>query len=69
MDPRAIMASLPLLRKAWRWLPGPLRVPVLLIAAVIGTWYVVTGRHKQASGDDVSAAHPAHVTGSSDGVR
>ena len=65
MDPRAIMASLPLLRKLWRWLPGPLRVPVLLIAAIIGTWYVVTGRHKEASGEDASPAELEEVTGSS----
>jgi hypothetical protein len=56
MDPRAILASLPLLRKAWRWLPGPLRIPVVLIAAIIGTWYVVTDRHDKASGDDASPA-------------
>ena len=62
MDPRAIMASLPLLRKLWRWLPGPLRVPVLLIAAIIGTWYVVTGRHKKAAGEDASPAELEQVT-------
>ena len=63
MDPRAIMASLPLLRKAWRWLPGPLRVPVLLIAVIIGTWWVVTGRHKKASGEDAAPAELEQQTG------
>lgn len=65
MNPRAIIASLPLLRKIWRWLPGPLRVPVLLIAAIIGTWYVVSGRHKKASGDDASPAELEEVAGPS----
>jgi len=31
-------------------------VPVLLIAAIIGTWSVVTGRHKKAAGEDASPA-------------
>jgi hypothetical protein len=65
MNPRAIIASLPLLRRVWRRLPGPLRVPVLVIAVIIGTWYVVTGRHKKASGEDTSPAELEEVTGSS----
>lgn len=65
MNLRSIVASLPLLRKAWRRLPGPLRVPVLLIAAIIGTWYVATGRHKKASGGDASPAQLEEVAGSS----
>lgn len=51
MSPRAIITSLPLLRRAWRWLPGPLRIPVLIVGAVVGLWYLVTGRRDQAQPD------------------
>jgi hypothetical protein len=44
MDPRTIVMSLPMLRALWRWLPGPLRLPVLAVGAAIGIWYLVTGR-------------------------
>ena len=48
MNPRAIVASFPVLRRVWRVLPGPLKLPVLLIGAIVGIWYLVTGRRKQA---------------------
>lgn len=38
MNLRAIVSSIPLLRKAWRFLPGPLRIPVLVVAAGIWLW-------------------------------
>ena len=41
---RAIVTSLPLLRRAWRVLPGPLRIPLLLIGAGIYVWSRMTGR-------------------------
>jgi hypothetical protein len=33
-----IIAALPWLRRAWKFLPGPLRIPLLVIAAVVGLW-------------------------------
>jgi hypothetical protein len=50
---KAIIASLPMLRRAWKFLPGPLRVPVLVIAAIIGIVQFVTGRraNKDDAGD------------------
>ena len=48
MNPRAIVASFPVLRRVWRVLPGPLKLPILLIGAIVGIWYLVTGRRKQA---------------------
>jgi hypothetical protein len=41
---RAIVTSLPLLRRAWRLLPGPFRIPVLAIGAGIYLWRQMTGR-------------------------
>jgi hypothetical protein len=48
VNPRSIVLSLPLLRRVWRVLPGPLRLPVLLVGAVVGVWYLVTGRRLPA---------------------
>lgn len=45
MDPQAIIAALPWLRRAWKFLPPNLRVPVLLIAAAIGVWQYLQGRN------------------------
>lgn len=38
MDLQKIIAALPWLRRLWRWLPGPLRIPLLVVAAVIWLW-------------------------------
>lgn len=35
MDLKTTIASVPILRKAWRVIPGPLRIPLLLIGAVV----------------------------------
>ena len=57
MNPQAIIAALPWLRRAWRVLPPPLRVPVLLIAAAIGIFQFLQGRKQDQQGGtyDVSA--------------
>jgi hypothetical protein len=47
VNPRAIVMSFPLLRRVWRVLPPPLRLPVLVVGALIGVWYLVTGRHRE----------------------
>ncbi|MEX1177442.1 MAG: hypothetical protein WEB09_03180 [Nitriliruptor sp.] len=51
MDPRAIIAALPWLRRLWRFLPGPLRVPLLLVAAGIGIVQFIQGRKDEGNGD------------------
>lgn len=43
MNVRAIVSSIPLLRRAWRFLPGPLRIPVLAIGAGFYLWQRLTG--------------------------
>lgn len=43
MNLRAIVSSFPLLRRAWRFLPGPLRIPVLLLGLGIYIWKRMTG--------------------------
>jgi hypothetical protein len=50
----AIVAALPWLRRAWRVVPGPFRIPLLLIAAVI--WVYKKLRNDPiAEGDQVAA--------------
>lgn len=38
MDTTKLLAAAPWLRKAWRALPGPLRIPVLVLAAIV--WFI-----------------------------
>lgn len=60
MNLRAIVSSIPLLRRAWRFLPGPLRIPVLVIGAAIYLWQRLSGgdapndAHGQGSGGSAS---------------
>lgn len=44
MNPQAIIAALPWLRRVWRLTPPQLRVPLLLIAGAIGIAQFVAGR-------------------------
>jgi hypothetical protein len=65
VNPQAIIAALPWLRRLWRVLPPPLRVPVLLIAAAIGVVQFLQGRKQDQAGGrtyDVSATAGGPVT-------
>lgn len=44
MNLGAIISAVPWLRRVWKLMPGPLRIPVLVVAAAVGIWYAVTGR-------------------------
>jgi hypothetical protein len=48
VNPRAIVMSLPLLRRVWRILPAPLRLPLLVIGAVIAIAQRLSGRRQVA---------------------
>lgn len=41
MDLKRIIAAAPWLRKLWRVMPGPLRIPLLVVALVV--WLVRRG--------------------------
>lgn len=43
MDWRAVIAAVPFLRRLWRWLPGPLRVVVVVVAVVIAISRMLRG--------------------------
>lgn len=51
MNPQAIIAALPWLRRLWRIVPPQFRVPLLLIAAVIGIVQFIQGRNEGATGE------------------
>lgn len=36
MNLKSIIAAVPILRRLWRWMPGPMKVVVLGLALVVG---------------------------------
>lgn len=53
MDAKTALMSVPMLRKAWRVVPGPLRVPLLVVGAII--WFVRRDKGGSADGDGAEA--------------
>lgn len=53
MNVKQVIASLPWLRRMWRFLPGPLRVPLLVVGAVVWLW------RRRAGSPDVPPADGA----------
>lgn len=53
MDVKTLLASAPWIRRAWRVVPGPLRIPLLLIALVV--WLVRRGGSDDAAAESTSA--------------
>jgi hypothetical protein len=58
---RAIVSSIPLLRRAWRFLPGPLRIPLLVIGALVYLGRRMSGR--DAPTDERGQGSGNHATG------
>ena len=55
MDVKTLMASAPMIRRAWRVVPGPLKIPLIILAAIV--WFV-----KRGGSDDTAAAGPDQGT-------
>lgn len=53
MDARTALMSVPMLRKAWRLVPGPLRLPLLVIGAIV--WFVRRSKGETADGHEAPA--------------
>lgn len=51
VDVKTLMASAPMIRKAWRVVPGPLKIPLIVVAAIV--WFVKRGN---GDGDDTPTA-------------
>lgn len=62
VNARKIVTSLPILRRAWRWLPGPFRIPLLVIGAVIYLWRRVSDRG-ESDAPATAAADPDTAPG------
>jgi hypothetical protein len=50
VNPQAILAAVPWLRRIWRITPPQLRVPLLLLVAVVGIVQFVQGRRREGDG-------------------
>ena len=59
MDLKSIITAAPMLRKLWKWLPGPLRWLVLGAAVVV--WLTRRGQDEteDAGGGDAASPPPA----------
>lgn len=60
MDVKTLMASAPMIRRAWRIVPGPLKIPLIVVAAIV--WFV-----KRGDGDGAPAGNGAPADGGTDG--
>lgn len=47
MDLKTAIAATPMLRKAWRVLPGPLKLPLLVAGGAYAVYYLVSGKGDQ----------------------
>jgi hypothetical protein len=54
VNPQAVISAIPWLRRIWNMTPAKLRVPLLLVVAVVGIVQFIKGRKAQT---------PAHVEG------
>jgi hypothetical protein len=54
VNPQAIIAAVPWLRRLWKLTPPQMRVPLLVLVALVGVVQFVQGRKAQL---------PAHVDG------
>lgn len=52
MDIGKTIAAWPWLRRLWRFLPGPLRIPLLVIGLVGWLWRRARGEDDVPAGDD-----------------
>lgn len=48
MNLRQLLPALPWLRRLWRFLPGPLRLPLLAVGAVVWLWRRARGEDQPA---------------------
>ena len=55
MDLKTAIAATPMLRKAWRIVPGPLKIPLVLAGGVYAVYYMVSGKGDEAEADAAAA--------------
>lgn len=60
MNLRTIVTAVPLVRRAWRVLPGPLKLPVLVVGAGVVVYRRMTdGRHASAGTQPPDTTSPS----------
>lgn len=58
MDLQAVLAAAPFVRKAWKWTPAPLRIPLVAVGAGALVWKLVQDRDAA----DTPADEPGDLT-------
>ncbi len=48
MDVKTAIAATPWIRRGWKLLPGPLKLPLLAAGGLYLVYYHVTGKHREA---------------------
>lgn len=51
MDIKTAIAATPLLRKAWRIVPGPLKLPVIIAGGAYAVYYFLSGKGDEAEAE------------------
>ena len=57
MDVAKLIAAVPLVRRAWRYTPGPLRIPLAVVGVGLVVWQYLRGHDEHPS----VAEHEADV--------
>lgn len=63
MDVRQLIASAPLIRKGWRVLPGPLRIPLLVVAGGVFLYRKLSSDEPETAEGTVSDADKTSTGG------
>ncbi len=58
MDTKTLLAAAPFARRAWRWMPGPLRVPLLAFALIVWVYRKVTGDEPEPATESAPGSPP-----------
>lgn len=66
MNLKAIISALPILRRLWKWMPGPLKIIVLVLAAIVAVKRMFDGDEESGDADPSSSEAEAST---SDGGR
>lgn len=63
MNLKSIIAAMPVLRRLWRWMPGPLKGIVLVIALIVAVKRMFGDDEPDADGTEGAGTSADPVTG------
>lgn len=58
MDIKTALAAAPWARRAWRVVPGPLKLPLLVAGGAYALYTMATGKEESAEADGVTPPQP-----------